>query len=385
MIDSSLAASALNPGRPASYPRRALVCVLGTSPSVVTETLYALITSAEPDRFVPTELHLVTTGIGRARAEPLLVGPGGALAGLIEEQIPHGTVDPLLRQVHWHVVQLDGQELDDVHTAEQHKAMGDTVYGLLQRLARDPGLAIHGSIAGGRKSMGFYLGYALSIVGRPQDRLSHVLVNRPFESLPEFFYPPRVPIELVLPDGSRIRSDAATITLAPVPFVPMGQGLAAGEARSFREAVEDVQRGLLRHQLIVDPRMCEIRYGELTLKLPPREALWMTFFALLREEAGSGDGLVTRPEGMAGAQATMDRACRFANVDRLDICNVAKDYFSEVKSLINKAITKQWGAALADRLKLGGVSVGKGGGKALRHGLTGLAPSEVRVIYPRTD
>ena len=37
--------------------------------------------------------------------------------------------------------------------------------------------------------MGFYLGYALSLYSRAQDRLSHVLVNSPFESHSEFFYP----------------------------------------------------------------------------------------------------------------------------------------------------------------------------------------------------
>ena len=30
--------------------------------------------------------------------------------------------------------------------------------------------------------MGFYLGYALSLYGRTQDRLSHVLVSSPYES-----------------------------------------------------------------------------------------------------------------------------------------------------------------------------------------------------------
>lgn len=39
--------------------------------------------------------------------------------------------------------------------------------------------------------MGFYIGYALSLFGRPQDKLSHVLVEEAFEQNREFFYPPK--------------------------------------------------------------------------------------------------------------------------------------------------------------------------------------------------
>ena len=37
--------------------------------------------------------------------------------------------------------------------------------------------------------MGYYLGYALSLFGRSQDRLSHVLVSDGYEGHPEFYYP----------------------------------------------------------------------------------------------------------------------------------------------------------------------------------------------------
>jgi CRISPR-associated protein (TIGR02584 family) len=39
----------------------------------------------------------------------------------------------------------------------------------------DPQASLHVSIAGERKTMGFYVGYALSLFGRTQGRLSHVL------------------------------------------------------------------------------------------------------------------------------------------------------------------------------------------------------------------
>ena len=44
-------------------PRKILLAVTGISPQIVTETLYALGCEAEenPDAFIPTEVHLITT------------------------------------------------------------------------------------------------------------------------------------------------------------------------------------------------------------------------------------------------------------------------------------------------------------------------------------
>ena len=62
---------------PQSYPRRILLCVSGLSPQIVTETLYALTVIGEP-RFVPTEIHLLTTAEGAewARLTLLSDDPG---------------------------------------------------------------------------------------------------------------------------------------------------------------------------------------------------------------------------------------------------------------------------------------------------------------------
>lgn len=90
-----------------------------------------------------------------------------------------------------HVIRgVDGSELDDIVDEAGNHAAADQITRLLRELTRDPGNRLHVSLAGGRKTMGFYIGYALSLYARPQDRLSHVLVNPPFESHPEFFYPP---------------------------------------------------------------------------------------------------------------------------------------------------------------------------------------------------
>ncbi|MEF8766961.1 CRISPR-associated ring nuclease [Candidatus Accumulibacter contiguus] len=54
--------------------------------------------------------------------------------------------------------------------------------------------------------MGFFLGYALSLYGRPQDKLSHVLVSAPFESSLGFYYPTPSSHVLELPGGRLVDS-----------------------------------------------------------------------------------------------------------------------------------------------------------------------------------
>ena len=54
------------------YVRRILVAVTGTTPQVITETLYALVVEKH---FIPTEIHLLTTLNGRNRAMRDLLDP----------------------------------------------------------------------------------------------------------------------------------------------------------------------------------------------------------------------------------------------------------------------------------------------------------------------
>ena len=46
----------------------------------------------------------------------------------------------------------------------------------------DPNIQLHVSLAGGRKSMGFFAANALSVWGRDIDRFTDVLVSEPYES-----------------------------------------------------------------------------------------------------------------------------------------------------------------------------------------------------------
>lgn len=198
---------------------RILVAVTGLSPQVVTETLYALAVARTP-AWIPDEIHLITTAIGAENARlNLLAGEAWFHRLVADYQLP-AIAFPA---EHIHLLPgPDGEPLDDIRTPQQNTLAADFITETVRRLTETPESELHVSIAGGRKTMGYYLGYALSLYGRPQDRLSHVLVSEPYETNRAFYYPTPYdhPIHS-LRGGKEITVDArhARVELADIPFV----------------------------------------------------------------------------------------------------------------------------------------------------------------------
>lgn len=193
------------------------------SPQIVTETLYSLaVNQAHP--FIPTEIHLITTQAGAKEIRlQLLHSKTGQFNRLCRDYQLTGI---LFQEENIHIIEdCQGRALDDIKTPEQNKSAADFITAIVSRLTRDENAALHVSIAGGRKTMGYYLGYALSLYGRPQDRLSHVLVTDRYESLKDFFYP--TPESYVIEDkhGRSLDSQDAEVMLAEIPFVRMRGGI----------------------------------------------------------------------------------------------------------------------------------------------------------------
>lgn len=113
---------------------------------------------------------------------------------------------------------------------------------VIGNVCSDPNTIVHVSIAGGRKSMGFFAGYAMSLFARPRDSVSHVLVNDPFEANRDFFYPPPEEKEIVDARGESVSSREARVMLADIPIVRLRTGLPdnllTGDA-SFGRAVAE--------------------------------------------------------------------------------------------------------------------------------------------------
>ncbi len=269
-----------NPIDPASFARRVLLAVSGLTPQIVTETLYAL-AADEFAPFVPTEVHLITSSEGARRAElSLLSDDLGWFHKLCADyRLPGVTFNAS----HIHVMRdTHGQPMNDIRSPADNQAAADFITAQVRAITADAGCALHASIAGGRKTMGFYLGYALSLFGRPQDRLSHVLVSEPFESSYDFFYPTPYSRVLQTRDGQLADTALAQVTLAEIPFVSLRHGLPtallAGQA-SFNDTVAAARAALAPAQLTIDLVGQRILAGGREIKLPPAELALLAVFA----------------------------------------------------------------------------------------------------------
>jgi hypothetical protein len=133
--------------------------------------------------------------------------------------------------------------------------------------------------------MGFYLGYCLSLAARPQDRLSHVLVSEPFESLPDFYYPPATPRLLHTRDGRPIHTADARVMLAEIPFVrlrPLLPAAALSPALSFSDAVAATQAHLEQARLRIDLKRQQMHCGRTVVNLAPQLLAWYAWLAQRR-------------------------------------------------------------------------------------------------------
>lgn len=258
---------------------RTLLLTLGTTPQVVTETYYALATR-DPS-FIADEVHLITTSEGSRQAQLRLLGPdsidGGQLARLCADL---GTRVPAV--VLHLITDADGHAMDDIRTVLDQDQAANQILAVVRRLTEDHNRALHVSLAGGRKTMGFYLAYSLSLYGRECDELSHVLVNAPFENHPEFFYPPKRPRILPLPNSSKTAStDNARITLAPIPYVRLRGLLPEAlitERHDYRDLVHRTQARIEDTlDLYLDDRVA-IHAG-IRIPLSDTAFLWLYWFS----------------------------------------------------------------------------------------------------------
>ncbi len=293
--------------QPHEYSRRILLCVSGNSPQIITETLYALAveTDGRPP-FVPTEIRVLTTSRGAEQTRlSLLAADRAKLRELCQDYRLTGIhFDEQCIEV---FKRTDGSPLEDIITPDDNRDAADHITRLVAELTNDAQTAIHASIAGGRKTMGFYLGYAMSLFGREQDRVSHVLVSDGFTDHRDFFFKPKKPVTLRNAQGWEMSTADARIHLAEIPIVRLGStefGVVSDRKMGFAEAV--ARASLLaagtEFRLKLDRSSGRnagrgiVTLNGIDLKLQPSSVALVHWMARRRmaEAKNGGDGFVSR-------------------------------------------------------------------------------------------
>lgn len=196
------------------HPNRTLLlAVTGMSPAIITETLYGI--DRNGDEW-PKEIQVITTSKGKDKIYEGLI-TNKHLDNLCQElrkpKIPFSDAHILV------VPDAQGLPVEDARSLEDHEALANFIMTTVRDATTNDSTRIHASIAGGRKTMTFYLGYAMSLFGRHFDKLSHVLVSEGFENCPEFFYPTREDHTVISHAKKELNAKDAEVTLADIPFI----------------------------------------------------------------------------------------------------------------------------------------------------------------------
>ena len=269
-----------------------LLAVIGLSPQVLTETLYAL---HQSNRKVDA-IHVITTREGKEKIYGLLLsGEAGQYYQYLKEYgIDPATIDFSHNNIH--VIRNEhGVEIPDIASESDNEHLLKICLDLAFRFTRDPQTSVLFSIAGGRKTMSPCLSLAAQFYGRFQDRLYHVLVSPEYESNRQFFYPPKESkwIELTDKQGHPVSKETqyAEINLVHIPFVSIRNQL-SGELLTEPKDPGTLMLSLIREEearLIINLILGKIVYKNVELDMMAARMALYTFFAIQKKNCASTD------------------------------------------------------------------------------------------------
>ncbi|MDN3398448.1 CRISPR-associated ring nuclease Csm6 [Psychrobacter sp. APC 3426] len=363
--------------------RNILFLVTGMTPQIITETIWALACddSAE-ENWVPDEVHVLSTQDGLNQIRKRLFEDG------VFTQFKRDY--PILEQVdfdpatHLHVItDQNGKPLMDLKTPEDNERSADIICEMVKSFTSIDDTSVHVSIAGGRKTMGFYAGYALSLYGRAQDSMSHVLVQSEFEKAVNFFYP--TPKEHLVSDrDSTVVGNAqeAQVWLAKIPFVRMHEAILPKhqlrKEDSFSEVVQKINESYedVSLELNTFSRKAVVNGKFIIDDLPPREWALLNWFADRRKDSKGGIVAPTKNADEKYIKQLSEEYIEYYYDHKNDeniMVSVDKNFFDGAKSRLQTALKEALGIELAAKLDITS-DAGKGSPFQLR-----IAPDAITI------
>ena len=259
--------------------RHILISLCGTSPAVVTETVFMLAKAGDP----PDKVVVITTVTGEYCLKKELMDSGiwTSLKKNVQCEISFS-----LNHEHLRLLPDDDGNAADVTDSRSVDRAASFILDVLRQYTENSDVKITFSIAGGRKSMSAVSALCMSLLGRRGDRLCHILVNPPFDDpalIPKFYFPIQGQIHTDR-EGETFYSATARLELSYLPFVHCRylienelKRLPGDYSRMVALANSNAETAGVMPELELDPANQRIRIGMIELKLPLQEFLlyWM--------------------------------------------------------------------------------------------------------------
>lgn len=267
-----------------------LISLVGATPAVLTETVWALATQPEP--VLPDRIIAITTSSGSAQLKEKLFSDGHwdrMLADLSIKgidwsgKLQFGNIGDSIRVF----PDLNRtRELDDIRTAEDNEAVAEFFMEVVRSFTENDSVELITSIAGGRKTTSALLHSVMTLLGRAQDRINHILINDEWIYQPDFLYPGCTGTFFDRDTKEPLDSRNAELQLVDVPFVPLRYLFKRDiekSASSFLDLIHQVRTRSINvdDDLVVqlDTARADIIITGKKISLSPNEFLLYLFFA----------------------------------------------------------------------------------------------------------
>ena len=206
------------------HKRIILVSAMGTSPAVLTNMVWGL--AHQKHSIVPDEIVVFITKSGKEL--------------LIQRLFDKGVWNEMRSNLKREKIEIDGKlvfgatsirvipdaegnEIEDLRTGDDNLRAADFMLSQLRQYTEDSETELHVSIAGGRKTISALLFSCMSLLGREQDKVYHVLLPPALEGgvTPTFYYPKRGSTYTAQVTGKKHKAKYLQCELFEVPFVRM--------------------------------------------------------------------------------------------------------------------------------------------------------------------
>ena len=360
-----------------------LFLVTGMTPQIITETLWALACDpAKQEKWVPNEIQVLSTTTGLKKIKDNLLGDNGIFKKMCEEyNLPEIKFDENSLNA---IIDKEGNKLDDLKTPEENELAADMICQKVREFTQDDNVSLHVSIAGGRKTMGFYAGYALSLYGRLQDQLSHVLVSEKYETLQGFYYPALKKGQNIIKkthkkmeQGHDVYEEElldafdAKVWLANIPFVRLREFINPKNTivnKSFSTVIGMVNASLRPFSVTLDVNDRKVIIGDKECKLSPKE---FSLYLLVAELKREGKTLYypaqnKRPnqeeiESMEEQQSLFNEIySKYKNEKKKE--KIDEQYLCSGLAKLRKEFTEKFGESICEQIDIASVD-GKNGGR----------------------
>ena len=355
-----------------------LLLVTGKTTQIITETVWAL--ACDPDnheKWIPDEIKVISTTDGIKEINNTLLGDSSIFQKMLDEYcLPPIYFDKSSLIA---ITNENNEPLDDLKTPEDNEFAANKICEVIRLLTQEDN-SLHVSIAGGRKTMGFYAGYALSLYGRAQDRMSHVLVSSEFETLRGFYYPAKYPnINIITTllkkivneheifEEIRLDTFDAKVWLANIPFVRMRDAiipkhqLNPEHGKSFTNIVNEINKSFepIELTLFVKNGKRQIKINEANpIQLPPQYFAMLHWFADKKIKYSTGieapkydqEDIPKEDRKEFFKQWSDEYNIYYGKQKAKDDVIVDKEYFEITKSKLKQDLVKKIGLALANRI-----------------------------------